>query len=199
MKRPLFIDLLQGRAPEGAIDKLVVYCELLERWAARHNLVKVSSRQELVTRHILESLTPIERLDETGKLVDIGSGAGLPGIPLLCAMDQWSGLLVEPRQKRWAFLSLVVRELGLRARVLRDRYETVDEIGFDLVTARAVGGHEDLLSWAAEHLAPEGVVALWATTEEAQRLSGFLGWSMVSSPLIGLERGRLIFFKVCST
>lgn len=199
MKQPSFWDLLQGRTPEGAVDRLVAYCELLERWAASHNLVKVSSRQELVERHILESLAAVEHLSNSGRLVDIGSGAGLPGIPLLCAMDQWSGLLVEPRQKRWAFLSLVVRELGLQGEVLRARYETLDETGFDLVTARAVGHHEALLSWAAERLAPTGAVALWATTNEAQRLGGLLGWSVVSSPLLGLERGRLIFFKVCST
>ncbi len=199
VKQPSFLDLIQGRAPDGAVDRLVAYCELLEKWASRHNLVKVSGRQELVDRHILESLAPVGHLNETGRLVDIGSGAGLPGVPLLCALHQWTGLLVEPRQKRWAFLSLVVRELGLRAQVLRDRYENLDEVGFDLVTARAVGGHEALLGWAAEHLALTGAVALWATIDDAQRLDGLSGWSVVSSPLLGLERGRLIFFKVCST
>ncbi len=199
MKGPPFLDLLQGRAPEGALERLVAYCELLERWASHHSLVKVRDRQELVDRHILESLAPMNHLKETGHLVDVGSGAGLPGVPLLCAMDQWSGLLVEPRQKRWAFLSLVVRELGLRASVLRIRYEALDEAGFDLVTARAVGGHELLLGWAAEHLAPAGAVALWGTVDDAKRLGGLSGWSVVNSPLLGLERGRLIFFKVCST
>jgi len=199
VKNPSFLDLLQGRAPEGAVDRLVAYCEILEKWAPHHNLVKVSGRQELVDRHILESLAPIEHLKDTGRMVDIGSGAGLPGVPLLCAMDQWSGLLVEPRQKRWAFLSLVVRELGLRARVLRERYQTLNDTGFDLITARAVGGHEALLMWAEGRLAPMGTVAIWATAGEAKRLDGLSGWSMVSSPLLGLERGRLIFFKVCST
>ena len=199
MVQPSFSDLLQDRAPQRAIDRLAAYCEILEKWASRHNLVRVSGRRELVDRHILESLAPIEHLGQTGRLVDIGSGAGLPGVPLLCAMDRWSGLLVEPRQKRWAFLSLIVRELGLDARVLRSRYETLNEGRFDLVTARAVGGHEALLAWAPEHLAPAGEVALWATIDEARRLGGLSGWSVLSSPLLGLERGRLIFFKVCST
>ena len=197
--RPSFLELIQGRVPVGAVDRLVAYGELLEQWSLRHNLVKVASREELVERHLLESLAPLGQLDQVGHMVDIGSGAGLPGIPLLCAMDQWSGVLVEPRRKRWAFLSLVVRELGLGARVLRTRYEGLDEGGFNLITARAVGGHDKLLAWAPEHLAPSGAVALWATTDEARRLGGLSGWSMVTSPLIGLERGRLIFFKVCST
>ncbi len=199
MRQPSFIELIQGRVPGGAVDRLVAYGELLERWSLRHSLVKVGSREELVERHILESLAPIGLLDQVGHMVDIGSGAGLPGIPLLCVMDRWSGVLLEPRRKRWAFLSLVVRELGLRAQVIRARYESLKEGGFNLITARAVGGHEALLAWAPEHLAPSGSVALWATTDEAQRLGGLSGWSMVTSPLIGLERGRLIFFKVCST
>jgi len=199
VRRPPFLELIQGRVPAGAVDRLVAYGELLERWSLRHNLVKVASREELVERHILESLAPLGQLDRVGHMVDIGSGAGLPGIPLLCAMDQWSGVLVEPRRKRWAFLSLVVRELGLGARVLRTRYEELEEGSFNLITARAVGEHEKLLAWAPEHLAPSGAVAFWATTNEARRLGGLSGWSMVTSPLIGLERGRLIFFKVCST
>ncbi len=198
-KETSFDELLQGRVPEGVLDRLAAYGALLERWSSRHNLVRVANRKELVERHILESLAPIHALPQSGLLADVGSGAGLPGVPLLCAMDQWSGVLIEPRQKRWAFLSLVIRELGLNARVVRARYETIEDDRFDLVTARAVGGHEALLAWAAERLNPAGVVALWVTNNEVQSLGGLLGWSMVSSALPGLERGRLILFKVCST
>lgn len=199
MDRNSFTDLLEGRAPNEAVDRLAAYGELLERWAGRHNLVKVADRQELVDRHILESLAPLGHIDTTGRLMDAGSGAGLPGVPLLCVMNGWSGLLVEPRLKRWAFLGLVIRELGLNAEVVRDRYEAVEERDFDMVTARAVGGHEALLGWAANHIKPAGTVVIWATVDEEQRLGGLSGWSMLSSPLPGLDRGRLIFFKVCST
>jgi len=194
-----FVDLLRGRVPEEAVGRLVVYGELLERWATRHNLVRVAGRRELVERHILESLAPVGDLPMVGRLADIGSGAGLPGVPLLSVMDRWSGILVEPRQKRWAFLSLVVRELGLRAEVIRARYASVQESGFDLITTRAVGGHEALLGWAAGRLAPCGSVAIWGTVDDTRTLGGLSGLSMVSSPLPGLDRGRLILFKVCST
>ncbi len=199
MSRTSFTELLHGRAPSGSIGRLAAYGELLERWAGRHNLVKVADRQELVDRHILESLAPLNSITTTGRLADVGSGAGFPGIPLLCAMNGWSGLLIEPRQKRWAFLALVIRELGLNAEVVRDRYEAVEEDGFDMVTARAVGGHEALLEWAASHIKPTGAVVIWATVDDERRLGGLSGWSMLSSPLPGLDRGRLIFFKVCST
>jgi len=194
-----FVDLLRGRVPKEAVGRLVAYGELLERWATRHNLVRVADRRELVERHILESLAPVGGLPLVGRLADIGSGAGLPGVPLLSVMDKWSGILIEPRQKRWAFLSLVVRELGLRAEVIRARYASVQESGFDLVTARAVGGHEALLGWACGRLAPGGSMAIWGTVDDTRTLGGLSGLSMVSSPLPGLERGRLILFKVCST
>lgn len=199
MSEPSFVDLLEDRAPREAIDRLVAYGELLERWSDRHNLVRVVDRRELVERHLLESLAPIEHLKTEGRLVDVGSGAGLPGVPLLCAMEGWSGLLIEPRQKRWAFLSLVIRELGLDALAARVRYKDVAETGFDLVTSRAVGGHEVLLEWARRHMCSSGTVAIWGTVDEARRLGGLSGWSVISSPLLGLDRGRLIFFKVCST
>ena len=194
-----FVDLLRGRCPDGALHRLAAYGDLLERWSVRHNLVRAASRQEVVDRHILESLAVADRLTTTGRLVDIGSGAGLPGVPLLCVMGGWSGLLIEPRQKRWAFLSLVIRELDLQADVVRARYETIEETGFDLVTCRAVGGHEALLGWASHRLSPKGSVVIWGTAGEVERLKSVSGWSVVSSPLPGLDRGRLIFFKVCST
>ena len=71
MSGPSFTDLLQGRAPKEAVDRLAAFGDLLERWAQRHNLVRVSDRQEMVDRHILESLAPIEHLNEKGRLVDI--------------------------------------------------------------------------------------------------------------------------------
>ncbi len=72
------------------------------------------------------------QIADTGALLDIGSGAGLPGVPLLIARPGWRGVLLEPRQKRWAFLRLVVRELGLECTVERSRYQ-------DLGASRQLG------------------------------------------------------------
>lgn len=200
MKPPdSFLELLEGRVPAAAVPRLACYARLIERWSAHHNLVRFGTRKELVERHIAEALALFGFMGETGRLLDVGSGAGLPGVPLLCARPQWSGVLLEPRQKRWAFLKTVVRELGLEAEVIAARYEDWQEEGFSLITARAVGGHEALLKFARGALVPGGTVALWATEEEEARLRSLLGWRVLSSPLIGLDRGRLIRFQECST
>ena len=199
MSEATYAELLEDRVPAAIAERLTRYAELLERWGRHHNLVRFGSRNELVDRHIIESLAPVPEMTEEGHLVDVGSGAGLPGIPLLCTRPEWSGTLLEPRQKRWAFLKTVVREIGLNARVEPLRFERWRGPAADLVTARAVGGHEDILEWARVRLAPGGVVALWATESEEARLRCLSGWRVLSSPLIGLDRGRLIRFQVCST
>lgn len=199
MNSPAFTELLRGHAPAESIDRLAAYAQLLERWSSRHNLVKAASREALVRRHLLESLLPLDGLPPTGRLIDIGSGAGLPGIPILCALSGWSGALVEPRQKRATFLRLAVREIGLDARVIQDRYEGVRDTGFDLITTRAVGGHDALLSWSRSRLRPGGMVAIWSTEAEARRWRRVSSWSVISSPIPGLDRGRLIMLRVCST
>ena len=110
-----FADLLAAHADGPALLRLTRYAELVERWSGRHNLVRFSNRSELVQRHILEALAAAPLLKGSGRLLDVGSGAGLPGVPLLAVRPQWGGVLLEPRQKRWAFLRTVVRELGLEA------------------------------------------------------------------------------------
>ncbi len=182
-------------------DRLEVYLELLERWNRTHNLVRYGSREELVRRHVLEALEGVTHLPEPpGLLVDVGSGAGLPGVPLLAARPRWRGILVEPRSKRWAFLRLVVRELGLRAEAVRCRYRELAAGGpVDVVTARALGGYRELLEWARDRLPAEGKVLLWLGAEEAAALGELPGWRVVLSPLPGLERGVLAEIRPCFT
>ena len=105
-----FEGLLAAHAGGAALQRLIRYAGLLERWSERHNLVCFSSRAELVERHILDSLEAAPLLERSGRLLDVGSGAGLPGVPLLAVRPLWSGVLLEPRQKRWAFLRTAIRE-----------------------------------------------------------------------------------------
>ncbi len=184
-----------------AVDRLARYAALLERWAAVHSLVRFGSREELVRRHILDSLAAAPVLGSAGTLVDVGSGAGLPGVPLLVARPGWRGVLLEPRAKRWAFLCLVIRELGLQAEAVAARTGSAEaERGpFDVVTARALGGHAGLLQWSRPRLAPGGSVLLWTTEDGLSVLRETPGWRVVSSALPGLDRGRLAQLQSCST
>ena len=192
--------LLAGRVDEGAVDRLAGYAELVERWSRKHNLVRFDGPRELVERHLLDALEGVRLLSGAGRLIDIGSGAGLPGVPLLIARPSWSGVLLEPRQKRWAFLKLVIRELALDAEAVDARFEDLGDRGrFDLVTSRAVGGHEAILEWARPRLSDGGRVALWTTAEGERAIAREPGWRVLSWPLVGLDRGRLVSVRKCST
>ncbi len=197
---PAFAALLAGRVDDDTAARLARYAELVERWSARHSLVRYADRRELVERHLLDAMAGSAELTGQGRLLDVGSGAGLPGVPLLVARPRWSGELLEPRQKRWAFLKLVIRELELPAAALRTRYQELPPGGrWDCITARALGNAEALLAWAREHLSPEGRVLLWTTEDGVAALQGLAGWRVLSSPLPGLERGRLCRLQPCFT
>jgi 16S rRNA (guanine527-N7)-methyltransferase len=200
---PGFDDLLRPHAEGESLDRLVRYAELLERWSRRHNLVSWRDREELVQRHLVDALAARDLMAAgRGLLVDVGSGAGLPGVPLLATNPSWQGVLLEPRQKRWAFLRLVVRELELQAEVARARFEDFEPAHgelFDLVTARAVGRHAELLSWAHGRLSSTGRVVLWITEQDETTVRGLPRWRVLSSPLPSLQRGRLVQLVPCFT
>jgi 16S rRNA G527 N7-methylase RsmG len=109
-------------------------------------------------------------------------------------------VLLEPRQKRWAFLKLVIRELGLDAEAERARFQDLkNDRPWNAVTVRAVGNQREILDWAGSRLAADGAVFLWATEEAEVGLRGMVNWRMLSSPLPGLDRGRLIRLQPCFT
>ena len=195
-----FPGLLAAHARGAALQRLVGFAELLERWSERHNLVCFSSREELVERHILDSLAAAPLLRGSGRLLDVGSGAGLPGVPLLAVRPLWSGVLLEPRQKRWAFLRTTVRELQLEAEVACSRYQDLGEsLPFDLITVRALGDHGSILEWARGRLADQGEVVIWTTVDGAASLEAVAGWRVLSSRLPGLDCGRLTRLQPCFT
>ncbi len=196
-----FEELLEPHAEGDGLRRLVRYAVLLERWSRRHSLVSYRDRRELVERHIADALAARHELSGSGVLLDVGSGAGLPGVPLLAVNPRWRGLLLEPRQKRWTFLRLVIRELGLDATAERCRYQdlAMNAGRFDRVTARALGGYPDLLEWASGRLTGGGRVVLWSTKPGLAGLQEIPGWRVLSSPLPGLTHGRLVRLQPCST
>ena len=196
----VFSDLLAPHATGGELNRLVRYADLLSVWSERHNLVRFAGPQELVDRHVVDSLAAAPFLDSRGRLLDVGSGAGLPGVPLLVVRPEWSGVLLEPRQKRWAFLKMVVRELGLSADVKRMRFQDLRESEpFDAITMRAVGNLEALVAWSQTRLTESGQVLLWTTGDRVDALGALAGWRVLSSQLPGLDCGRLARLQPCFT
>ena len=151
----LTVDLEAGLAslglPLALAPRLLDYLALLDRWNRTYNLTAIRDPREMLTKHLLDSLA-MHRFVEDQSLADLGTGPGLPGIPLAIAKPGLRVTLVESNGKKARFLREALRVLALdNARVLESRAEAVDEpAAFDVVTARAldrlagivaVGGH----------------------------------------------------------
>lgn len=129
-------------------QKLSIYKTLLLKWSKAINLVAPSTLSEIETRHFEDSLQILPLLPEEAKtLVDIGSGAGFPGLALALARANLKVHLVESDQKKCAFLSTVSRETFTPVIIHNERVENVDikEITPDIVTARALASLTELL------------------------------------------------------
>ena len=109
------LDQLAFEFPGGARDKLLQYVALLEKWNRTFNLTAIRNPVEMVSHHVLDSLAvaPHLRLPAGGRLADVGSGAGLPGIPLAIARPDWVVTLNDSNAKKTAFLRQASIELRL--------------------------------------------------------------------------------------
>ena len=140
------------------IARLQRYVELLIAEAARQNLVSRGTLEDVWGRHIIDSAQLVRFEPEQGcSWVDIGSGAGLPGIVIACLVEG-PVTLIEPRRLRAEFLQRVARDLNLRARVIQGKAERAEGV-FDIITGRAVTKLSDFLSLSA-HLSTRNTI--WA-------------------------------------
>ncbi len=199
-----YLELLGPHVADAATrEGLAAFACLLESWSRRHNLVSFASREELVDRHIRDALAGESMLPAApGRLLDVGSGAGFPGVPLLIARRDWQGTLLEPRRKRWTFLRHLIRELGLPAEATCARFRDFDPgpgCTFDRVVSRALSVDRGFLDWARGILGPTGRLLLWTTEAELKRFRFIPGWVVLSSPLPTLDRGRIAQLQVCSS
>lgn len=130
---------LDAVAPD-ALRRLDAYLGLLEGWNARMNLTGIRTREEMVDRHLVESVFVAQKLPEQiGSLLDFGAGAGLPGIPIAICRPRIRVSLAEARSKKCAFLREALRETGLECEILQGRAEeTAAGRVFDAVSMRAV-------------------------------------------------------------
>ena len=149
---------------------LLAYLDLLLRWNRAYNLTAVRDRSAGITRHLLDSLAPLPLL-RGPRLLDLGSGAGLPGIPVAVARPDWRVVLLDRSAKRTRFLTQAVLELRLgNVEVVRaDMGGYRPDAPFDTITARAVAGLPELHAAAAPVLAPGGrLVALKGRRPDAE-------------------------------
>ena len=151
--------------------KLEVYRTLLQEWTKKVNLIGPEAMRNL-DEHIAEALEAARILDPAGEVLDVGSGGGLPAIPMAVVSPAARFHLVEADSRKWAFLKHVLRELELNAVAYGARLESLlpafpAEMQFSLVTSRAVGKEERWVPLLHDRLAPGGRVALFEGHERA--------------------------------
>jgi 16S rRNA (guanine527-N7)-methyltransferase len=153
---------------------------MLLKWNEAVNLTAIRDPLEILYRHFCESMfaASVVPLDN-GRLADVGSGGGFPGLPLKLLRPELEVFLVESNVKKATFLAEVIRDLGLTdARVLVSRYEELAEelTPLDFVCSRAVGEFATFLDWAASPRVDAKQALLWIggrDLEEVQRLSSW--------------------------
>ena len=145
------------------LDLFFRYFALLVKWQRSHRLIGSSDEMWIVEHLFLDSLLFLRLLPSTARtLVDLGSGAGMPGVPIKIVRSEVDVTLVESRRRRASFLSAVVRELQLdQAHVVADRIESrMSELEgrFDAVVMRCAGDVGEIIPLASRLLAPGGLV-----------------------------------------
>jgi len=172
-------DALKAAGMEGLDSQVFAsfesYLELILRWNARTNLTAVRDPEGIIQRHFLESIACARMLPVgIATLLDFGSGAGFPGIPIALCRPEISVTLAESQGKKAAFLQEAVRELELKARVFAGRAETLSD-KFDCVTLRAVDRMEHAIRAAGVLVRLGGWLAPMTTTSNLPKLQWALG------------------------
>jgi 16S rRNA (guanine527-N7)-methyltransferase len=148
-----------ARLPRDARNRLVAYLDLLAKWNRTYNLTAIREPERMVTHHLLDSLAVLPHLEESGgqkslSLLDVGSGAGLPAIPLAIARPAWRVVALDSSHKKGAFIQQAVSELSLanvEAAVARvEDYRP--SAPFDLVISRAFSDLATFAESSARHL-----------------------------------------------
>lgn len=179
-------------------SRFELYLALLLRWNARLNLTAIRDPEEILSRHFVESILCARVIPaKVSSVLDFGSGAGFPGIPIALCRPEVSVTLAESQTKKAAFLREAVRTLSLNTLVYGHRAETL-QAKYDGVVMRAVDKMEQAVATAAELVIPRGWLILMTTGRELAGLQEAAGpnfdWTQPVQPVS--SEGRLIAMGV---
>jgi 16S rRNA (guanine527-N7)-methyltransferase len=158
------------------IAQIATYLEELQRWAKIVDLISQSDPKTIIRKHILDSLATLSVLPFDGQLLDLGSGAGFPGLPIAMARPTIEVSLLEPRRKRINFLREVIRRTTLvntHAYEMRaEEFAEKDErhSAFDVVITRATWNIREFLNLARPFVVKNGIVVAMIGTKTAEKL-----------------------------
>lgn len=144
--------------PSVPVAPFITYLNLLEKWNKAYNLTAIRSRESMISHHLLDSLA-IRPWIKGPRVIDVGTGAGFPGVPLAIAMPHIHVVLLDSNGKKIRFLREVKRVLALtNIEIVQSRVEAYHpSSGFDTVTSRALSDCETLVGWTGHLIADSGI------------------------------------------
>src|SRR5712671_7804857 len=156
------------------------YMKILLAWNEKVNLTAIRDPLEVLYRHFCESMYAAVAVPlQVGRLADVGSGGGFPGLALKIIRPELQVFLIESNVKKATFLAEVVRELAITdTRVLVSRYEELGEeiTPVNFVCSRALGEFEKFLNWAGSERVATSQVVLWAGGRDVEEIKKITGW-----------------------
>jgi 16S rRNA (guanine527-N7)-methyltransferase len=180
---------------EELAAKIRQYIELLLRWNAKINLTSVVRPLEIVERHFGEAFFAAKAVPiQNGRLADIGSGAGFPGLALKLLAPGLSVILIESNIKKCVFMQEVVGAINIQGvDIIHARFESVvPSEPFDYVTSRAVGQFAQLEHWASRWAQKSGTIILFVGIGDSEEIRRDAGWNWRSPIKIPRSRERVI-------
>ncbi len=157
------------------ISSFMLYLSELKKWNRAYNLTGLKTDEEIVVKHFLDSLLYLEALpDGEVSVMDVGSGAGFPGIPIKIMRPEITLYLIEPSRKKATFLTHVIRTLGLdRIEVIEKRIEEVKSMTVDVAVTRALMGVSEFYKKASRCLEEGGILILNKGPKVYEELKAF--------------------------
>lgn len=176
--------------------RIRVYTSTLLDWNAKISLTTIVDPEQILRVHFGESLFAASAAEITnGRVADIGTGAGFPGIPIRMVTPCVELTLIEAVTKKTAFLGEILRKIDIPSvSIIRCRMEEIsDEIaGFDFITARALGKYEALLRWSEMRLSHTGKIVLLLGRQDAEHLSKNANWRWSTPKIVPDTTSRFV-------
>jgi len=187
---------------ELQIEKLLQLLELLDKWNKVYNLTAVRDKNQMITRHLLDSLSTLTFLKNVNNIADLGSGGGFPGLPLAICCEDKQFTLIDSNVKKTRFLTQAKNELGLNnVSVIHERVQSVQvKVPFDCLIARAFAAPSEIVNMSSHLVANKGKLVLMMSHVDRQSLLGLTAFELKECVPVQIfneqtERHVVIFSK----